>query len=158
MADVTEVLSLEVIDSSDYVTPDVINANFQKLDKLGIDYVTEAGKSGEWWYRKWKSGRMEMGIDNKQFAKSGVHDWGSNSSGLWATNQYNFGAYPFAFTARPHVSISFLQDTSRNGRGSTVVIFNNDAPTTRSPNFEVVDSWNEDIQPICSIFVAGSYK
>lgn len=158
MANSTTHLGMEVIDDSDYVTPDVINSNFAILDKLGIDYIDEQGTSGEWWYRKWHSGRMECGIDAKQFAKSAVHVWGGADSGLYATNQYSFGAYPFAFSSRPHTSISFLQDTSRNGRGSMCILFNNDAPTTRSPNFEVVDSWNQDMQPICSIFATGRYK
>ena len=52
-------MGLETINSSDYVSPTPINNNFQKLDALGLDYVVESGRSGEWWYRKWKSGRAE---------------------------------------------------------------------------------------------------
>lgn len=158
MATTTKIMLLEHIDPSDYVSPDVINANFDKLDKLGIDYVVEQGKSGEWWYRKWKSGRLECGIDAKQFAKSEVHVWGGAGSELYATEQYSFGAYPFAFASRPHVNISFQHDSGRNGRGSFCILFNNDAPTTRPPTFEVVDSWNAAITPICSIFVCGTIR
>ena len=63
MAIVTSNMTLEHIDPSDYVSPDVINSNFDKVDKLGVDYVVASGKSGEWWYRKWKSGRLEQGVD-----------------------------------------------------------------------------------------------
>ena len=48
-------MGLTNIDPSDYVSPDTINQNFNKLDALGLDYVVESGYSGEWWYRKWKS-------------------------------------------------------------------------------------------------------
>lgn len=158
MATTTNIMLLEHIDPSDYVTPTVINANFDKLDKLGVEYIIEAGKSGEWWYRKWKSGRLECGIDAKQFPRSNVHVWGGAGSELYATEQYSFGAYPFAFASRPHVQISFQHDSGRNGRGSVSILFNNDSATTRSPNFEVVDSWNAPITPICSIFVCGQIK
>lgn len=155
MSDSTTNLGFTLIDGSDYVSPSPINENFKIVDRLGLDYVIASGYSGEWWFRKWKSGRAECGIDAKQFAKSEVHVWGGADSGLYATNGYSFGAYPFAFSTRPHVNVSFQHDSSRTGRGSLCILFNNDSATTQSPNFEVVDSWNEALQPICSIYVCG---
>ena len=38
-------MGLETINSSDYITPSVINANFDKLDALGLDYIVEQGTS-----------------------------------------------------------------------------------------------------------------
>ena len=58
-------LEIEKLNSADYVSVEPINNAFDKLDALGVDYVTESGTSGEWWYRKWKSGRAECGIDQK---------------------------------------------------------------------------------------------
>ena len=82
-------MGLETIDSSDYVSPTPINNNFQKLDALGLDYVVESGRSGEWWYRKWKSGRAECGIDDKNFGTVSITKaWGS----LFQSGQMSFGA------------------------------------------------------------------
>lgn len=159
MAIVTNNMRLEHIDPSDYVSPDVINSNFDKVDKLGVDYVVESGKSGEWWYRKWKSGRLEQGVDSKAFDKSDLHVMGGAASGqIYATKKYSFGAYPFAFAYRPHVHISFIHDTSRNVRGSWCILFNNDSATTTSPDFEVVDAGSDPMTPICSIYVCGTIK
>lgn len=159
MANNSPKINLTNIDSSDYISPDTINANFNILaNALSVDYIVEAGQSGEWWYRKWNSGRMECGVDSKEFAKSEVHTWGGANSGLYATNQYAFSAYPIAFKSRPHTSIQFQHDKARAGRGSTIVQFNNDSPTTKPPSFEVVDSWNAAIQPICSIYACGTWK
>lgn len=151
-------MALTMIDENDFVTPTTINNNFTELDKLGVDYVIDKGMSGEWWFRKWNSGRLECGVDAKQFGRSDVHIWGGANSGLYATNQYTFGNYPFSFKSRPHTSISFLQDNTRDGRGSTIAIFNNDSPLTRAPSFEVVDSWNYAMEPICSIYACGFWK
>jgi hypothetical protein len=56
----TKNLGLTTISGSDYVSYEVINKNFELLDKLGIDYVTSTGTSGIWTYRKWKSGYAEF--------------------------------------------------------------------------------------------------
>ena len=101
-------LGLSKIDASDYISPDPINAAFDILDKLGVDYIVEQGKSGEWWYRKWHSGRAECGIDNKNF---GDVDHKSAWGGMYISSQRSFGNYPFAFASRPFTVIAF-QSTS----------------------------------------------
>ena len=53
-------MEIELIDGSDYISPEPINAGFTKLDVLGVDYVVERAQSGDWWYRKWHSGFMEI--------------------------------------------------------------------------------------------------
>lgn len=150
-------LGLAQVDSSDFVSPEPFNTNFELLDKLGLDYIVESGTSGEWWYRKWKSGRAECGIDNKAFNAVDLHVWGGSTSGLYATTQYSFGAYPFAFATKPYVGILFAYDKQYSGRGSFVIHFNNQS-TTQSPNFEIVDPINRRMEPVCCIFVAGNYK
>lgn len=66
MASTTTNLSLNKFDGGDYIDHDKINDNYDKLDKLGIDYVTEQGTktntNGAWTYRKFKSGIAECWI------------------------------------------------------------------------------------------------
>lgn len=52
-------LSLQKINGSDFVSPNVFNENFDKIDELGVDYVIESGRSGIWRYQVWKSGKFE---------------------------------------------------------------------------------------------------
>lgn len=145
------------IDPSDYLDPTVFNNNFNLIDKLGLDPITESGKSGEWWYRKYRSGRYECGVDSKQFAESALHGWGGSGSGLYATNQYTFGAYPFNFSARPNAVVTFQNDANNASRGSIIVMFNTTS-TSMSPSFEVVDPLNINMKPLCGIVVYGIYK
>lgn len=151
----TSNLGLSTVDSSDYISPDPFNANFEKIDALGKDYVTESGTSGEWWYRKWKSGRAECGIDYKQFAKT---QFNLDSTGnLYMTPRMSFGAYPFSFASRPFVTISFEGDVSYSGRGSFCVQEHNNSTTT-SPKFAIVDWMTGETTPVCGIYVNGRYK
>lgn len=153
----TSNLGLAKVDSSDFVSPEPFNTNFELLDKLGLDYIVESGTSGEWWYRKWKSGRAECGIDNKAFAAGNMGAWGSATSGLYGTQQYTFGAYPFAFSSKPYVGIHFAYDKAYAGRGSMIVTYNNQS-TTQSPSFCVVDPTKSKMEPVCCITVSGKYK
>lgn len=52
-------LGLETIQPSEIVSPDKINSNMERLDRLGVDYVTQSGATGVWLWRRWKSGRFE---------------------------------------------------------------------------------------------------
>lgn len=89
----TENMSMNLINSSDYVTPDIINDNFEILDKLGVDYVVEQGVSGSWSYRKFKSGIAEC--------------WAKISfPATTATGQLQSGfTFPFVFSQEPVVSV-----------------------------------------------------
>lgn len=95
MADQTTNLKINLISSSDYVSPTPINDAIKALDALGVDYVTASGTSGNWAYRKWKSGQKEC--------------WGTFSysattaSGYIACSQ----AFPSGlFSASPAVSLA----------------------------------------------------
>ena len=68
-------LGINEINGSDYIDYSVFNTVFNTLDALGLDYIVEKGTSGEWWYRKWKSGRAECGIDNKNLGDQEVIAW-----------------------------------------------------------------------------------
>ena len=151
----TNYMGLTTINSSDYITPSTINENFQKLDVLGLDYVTESGTSGEWWYRKWKSGRAECGIDNKQFAE--FSNWTPSGLGGYRSPDFSFGAYPFSFASRPFTSIIFEGDANNADRGSYCVP-RNSTSTTLSPSFFIMDGMQKSMKPTCGIFVIGRYK
>lgn len=147
-------MGLVNIDSSDYVSPNDINDNFKKLDALGLDYVTASGKSGEWWYRKWKSGRMECGIDDKNFGNvAHTTDW----YGMYISAQLNFGAYPFAFASRPFATISFQSNSGTEH--VSYVSYVSSTSTTTSPKFVLVDPRSGTANSAhFGIYVCGRYK
>lgn len=147
-------MGLETIDSSDYVSPTPINNNFQKLDALGLDYVVESGRSGEWWYRKWKSGRAECGIDDKNFGTVSVTKaWGA----LFQSGQMSFGAYPFSFAARPLSTITL--NYSDNTLHSSYVALVTTNSTTQAPKFTIMDPFSGSPNNVhFGIYVCGRYK
>ena len=147
-------MGLTDIDPSDYVSPDTINNNFKKLDALGLDYIVESGYSGEWWYRKWKSGRAECGIDYKNFGSvAHTTPWKS----LFISSQRDFGAYPFAFASRPFTSISF--ESASNGEHDSYISYVSTNSMTTSPKFVLVDPNSGTADSACfGIYVCGRYK
>lgn len=150
-------MGLDEIQASDYVSPTPINNNFQKLDALGVDYIVETGISGEWWYRKWKSGRAECGIDSKSFGQQQMSSDSVSASGMYRTTDLSFGAYPFSFASRPYVEISFEGDTNHANRTSFTAK-KNSTSTTMSPSFFVVDWASDNMGLVAGIFVTGRYK
>lgn len=148
-------LGIELINGSDYISPDPINNGFTTLDKLGVDYVTEVGKSNNWWYRKWHSGRAECGIDAQTFETKSAVAWGS-----WGlAGQYTFGAYPFTFATEPSTLIQFRHEDSGTS-GAMIHIHANKGTTvlTQSPNFSLADAVlpRKYVNPVCSIYVTGT--
>ena len=147
-------LGLSYINGSDYVSPKPINDNFKKLDALGLDYVVLTGYSGEWWFRKWKSGRAECGIDTKNFGNV-VHKtpW----SNWFISVDLSFGAFPFAFAAPPFVSISF--NGSSDARHRSYISYRGANSTTMSPAFNIVDPNSSTAEnAYFGIYVNGRYK
>lgn len=149
-------LGLSYINGSDYVSPTPINNNFRKLDELGLDYIVLSGYSGEWWFRKWKSGRAECGIDHKEFGTQKMENLGVNNV-MYRTQYNTFGAYPFAFATRPYVSLAFEGDLTDSTRGSFAVA-QHSTSTTTSPYFFIVDWDKKDMSPVVGIYVTGRYK
>lgn len=150
----TSNLNLDIIDSSEFVSPEKINNNTQKLDALGKDYITDSGKSGEWWFRKYKSGRMECGIDCKQFPDTPMPESIANGA-MWRSSYLRFGAYPFAFSAPPFYTITFIKSIDQ-GRMALPVV-ETGASNTQSPVFRIWDINGSVFKGPCfGIFVSGT--
>lgn len=152
----TKNLNLPQFDGSDYISVDPFNDAFAKLDKLGIDYVVESGKVGEWWYRKWNSGRAECGIDNKEFPRQTMANWGTSKE-LFMTPATSVGAFPIQFKSIPTVVINFVKDKAFGGRGCFVINYG-DTTTTTGPRVSMIDPKKADAQLVFAIFVTGWYK
>ena len=85
---VTTNLSLNTVNSSDLISPEPFNSNFEIIDNMGLDYIVDQGKSGEWYYRKWKSGIGELWCN---------HNFTTTKQGY-----INVGIrYPWTFTDNP---------------------------------------------------------
>lgn len=147
-------LGLSYINGSDYVSPKPINDNFKILDTLGLDYIVLTGYSGEWWFRKWKSGRAECGIDTKNFGKvSHTVAWGN----VFISSDLSFGAFPFAFAAPPFVSISF--NGSSDAVHRSYIVYRGANSTIMSPAFNIVDPHSGEAEnAYFGIYVNGRYK
>lgn len=86
-------LGLATINGSDFVSASVLSQNFEILDKLGYDYVIEQGKSGQWRYRKFKSGIAEAWA---KITFPATTQTGQLQSGV---------TFPFVFAEEPCVSV-----------------------------------------------------
>lgn len=94
-------LGLATINQSDNISPTPINQNMEKLDALGVDYIVSQGTSGNWRYRRWKSGTYECwGTYTQQSASPNV----DNSYGVFSMG------YPVTFAEPPCVFVSARQD------------------------------------------------
>ena len=111
----TKNLQLKTLNSSDYVSVDPFNENFQKIDAMGVDYVTQTGKSGIWRYQRWKSGKVEC-WGNYTDAK---RDYTTNFHGAYYPGYgITTPKFPFKFSESPVVNASvarYLKEGSTTG-------------------------------------------
>lgn len=151
-------MGIELIDGSDYISPDPINNGFTKLDALGVDYIVETGTNGEWWYRKWNSGRAECGIDSKRFDTGTSHDWASN---WYLYGPLSWGTYPFAFASAPMATVIFRYEDN-GATGALIHMHAMDGGSsmlTTAPKFSLADPVQKEYKnPVCGIYVTGRYK
>lgn len=160
MADTTKNLGLKLTTGSDLVDPVTdFSANFEKIDKLGADYVVQQGKSGEWWYRKWNSGRAECGIDSKTFDDKTSVAW--QDSGMYLTGIWAFPAYPFTFSKPPFVTIMYRYES--NNYGGIVHIrpaSNENNLLSQPPTFSLFDANGPHTytSPKFGMYATGWYK
>lgn len=152
----TSVMNIPLINGSDYIDPEVINNAISTLDGLGLDYVTEMGTSGEWWYRKWKSGRAECGIDQKTFADMTSYKWGA----LYRVGPYKFPNFPITFSSPPISNIMYRSDNNDYGGILHVHPWYGTQALTAPPSFSIADPLGPHTykSPVCGIFVTGTWK
>lgn len=99
-------LGLTLINGSDVVDYQVFNKNFTELDKASRDYVTDTGTTNRWWWRKWKSGRAECGIDNMLLTNNQNANFNTSwGAGLYRCQDFDFGNFPLTFSAKPYCSV-----------------------------------------------------
>lgn len=159
MATTTTNLGLSIASGSDLVNPaEAFARNFEALDKLGIDYVTKTGTSGNWWYRIWKSGRAECGIDSKAFDTMTSHEW---NSGWYLCGPYQFEAYPITFSAPPFVTVLYRYEP--NGYGGIIHIHPASVESsllTRPPSFSIADAAgpHQYTTPKLGLYATGLFK
>lgn len=99
MAGTTTNLGLNRFDGGDLVDVSLITANFDTIDQLGIDYITEQGTDAVngWTYRKWKSGIKEC---FGHFTKSSI------AAGAYATFDVSLSAIGFSSVSTACVTAS----------------------------------------------------
>lgn len=130
----TEKLGMQLIEGSDVVDPSVINDNFKKVDGLAVDYVVESGMSGEWWYRKWNSGRYECGVDRKAFDNVQT---GTPITDVFFSRRLTFDSFPINFVSPPLSIIQFIEASAGNEQHVIWTVNTGDATNNRPPNFAV---------------------
>lgn len=158
-------LGLTMIQGSDLVDPQTINNNFIKVDDALVDYVVEKGDVGNWWYRKWNSGRAECGVESKTFASFGaknMHLWGTvGGQNVYSTGAMTFGPYPFTFVSRPHVMINHQDETGfgKGLMGYTKIGSSGNPGTAQSPQFAYMSLDSTQLgNSYFSIYVVGRWK
>ena len=154
-------LSITKLEGSDVVDYEYFNRTFETIDAALADYVVE--KSGpntgiaSWWWRKWNSGRMECGIDNKMIDGSfKMSPWGT----MYASQDLTFGNYPqtFVTNSRPYANITFNY-AAVTGM-SCYIAQNTQSGATASPPFKIIDPLLSTSinKPQCGIFCCGRWK
>lgn len=98
----TQIMGLDTISAADYVDPEVFTSNFEKIDKLGLAYVTEAGTNSDgWYYRKWSDKRVEAWL--RRDAQTVATTTASGSG--WRSGNATV-KFPVTFSKAPMVIIS----------------------------------------------------
>lgn len=158
----TNNLGMTIINGSDVVDYNVLNTNFQLLDKLGLDYIQESGTNGTWWYRKWKSGRAECGIDDKNFGtvnhtKAWVNTKSKDVNLFIANEDLTFGAFPFNFTSIPMVVVTFLKSDAPTEWGTMIYV--GGSSLSQSPKFNYADGGEKQMTNAhFGIYAMGRWK
>lgn len=132
-------IGLQKFEGSDFVSRDAINENYDKIDEaLGIDYVCERGKSGDWEWVKWNSGFMEQWVSDKAFATQTFEDWGDRGT-MSRTPNMSFGNFPIAFVSRPLFFVTFNYAEGDSGYYEAAVGYDQSTSVTAPPNFFLID-------------------
>ena len=162
MSSRTANLNLLKFEGSDTVNYNDFNGNFDIIDKMGVDYVTQKGTKGEWWYRVWRSGRAECGVDNLRVGNSGMSAWESTRNnvktftGFYISNaEFSFGNYPVSFVAPPYRTFSLNYIDNHSNIHGWIIQQSTPGQTT-SPRYKVVSTFSDDFNGIqVGVFCTG---
>lgn len=152
----TSHVGLELINPDDLVSVDPLNTNFNKIDEQLADSIVERGASGDWWYRKYRNGRYECGIEFKWMNKSNltyVDNFGWSDS-------YSLPAYPITFVGRPYCNIVFLDENGGNYAAvQAIIAMNKQISRTNPPAFRIgFLHASKPVKPAVGCHVIGHWK
>lgn len=119
MSTTTSNLELTKWTDTDYVNFSEMNENFQKIDESLADGIVEIGTEGNWQYRKWRSGFVEL-YYNETFSFE-TTDLTKSGSIYYATGITY--AYP-SFVTQPKVSSITSCGTALAADGYSVATVN----------------------------------
>lgn len=119
MSTTTSNLELTKWADTDYVNFSEMNENFQKIDESLADGIVEIGTEGNWQYRKWRSGFVEL-YYNETFSFA-TTDLTKSGSIYYATGITY--AYP-SFVTQPKVSSITSCGTTLAADGYSVATVN----------------------------------
>lgn len=119
MSTTTSNLELTKWADTDYVNFEEMNGNFQKIDESLADSIIGIGAEGNWQYRKWRSGFVELYYnDTFSFATTDL----TKSGSIYYATGITY-AYP-SFVTQPKVSSITSCGTDLAADGYSVATIN----------------------------------
>lgn len=150
----TTTSNLELIKwaDTDYVNFSEINGNFQKIDESLADGIIEIGTEGNWMYRKWRSGFVELYYDSTfSFETSDL----TKSGSIYYATGITY-AYP-SFVTQPKVSSITSCGTALAADGYSVATVNQ--ITNRQISYHLITGTNANsLKGTISINMIGRWK
>ena len=113
MSTTTSNLELTKWADTDYVNFEEMNENFQKIDYSLADGIVEIGTEGNWQYRKWRSGFLELYISETVRAELNISEKEGN---LYYAHDYLDSPYPSFASNLKVVGIALDKDLSSSSQ------------------------------------------
>lgn len=150
----TTTSNLELIKwaDTDYVNFSEMNENFQKIDESLADGIVEIGTEGNWMYRKWRSGFVELYYDSIfSFETSDL----TKSGSIYYATGITY-AYP-SFVTQPKVSSITSCGTALAADGYSVATVNQ--ITNRQISYHLITGTNANsLKGTININMIGRWK
>ena len=152
MSTTTSNLELTKWADTDYVNFSEINENFQKIDESLADSIIEIGTEGNWQYRKWRSGFVELYYnDTFSFATTDL----TKSGSIYYATGITY-AYP-SFVTQPKVSSITSCGTALAADGYSVATIN--CITNRQISYHLITGTNANaLKGTINIHAIGRWK
>ena len=152
MSTTTSNLELTKWADTDYVNFEEMNENFQKIDDSLSDGIVEIGTEGNWQYRKWRSGFVELYYnDTFSFATTDL----TKSGSIYYATGITY-AYP-SFVTQPKISSITSCGTDLAADGYSVATIN--CITNRQISYHLITGTNANaLKGTINIHVIGRWK